>query len=463
MMFPPEVYQQRRSRLMNGAASGLLLFMGSVDTPMNYLDNAYPFVQDASFRYLFGLNRPALAGVLDTRSQTVTLFGNDPGVDEIIWGGPQPLLAECAMEVGVTQTRPYGDLELVVRGALLAGVRVEYLQPYRAETVLELARLLGSTAEAARKGASPALARALIALREIKGPEEVAEIERALEVTARMHLAAMRAARPGVIEREVVGEMEGIMRRQDLQLAYPTIFSRRGEVLHNHHHDQVLQAGDLVVNDTGVSADSGYASDITRTIPVGGKFSARQRALYEIVLGMQHCAIAAIKPGISYVDVHKMAAHSMAARMTDLGFFNGSAERIVESGAYALAFPHGLGHQIGLDVHDMESLGEDLVGYGEGNKRSPLFGLRSLRMAKVLKAGMVLTVEPGLYFIPALIDAWQAEQKFADLINYEKFQEFREFGGIRIEDNVLVTASGCRVLGSPIAKTVAEVEQVMAS
>jgi len=218
-----------------------------------------------------------------------------------------------------------------------------------------------------------------------------------------------------------------------------------------------------VVNDTGVSADSGYASDITRTIPVGGKFSARQRALYEIVLGMQHCAIAAIKPGISYVDVHKMAAHSMAARMTDLGFFNGSAERIVESGAYALAFPHGLGHQIGLDVHDMESLGEDLVGYGEGNKRSPLFGLRSLRMAKVLKAGMVLTVEPGLYFIPALIDAWQAEQKFADLINYEKFQEFREFGGIRIEDNVLVTASGCRVLGSPIAKTVAEVEQVMAS
>jgi Xaa-Pro aminopeptidase len=462
MMFPPEVYQQRRSRLMNGAAPGLLLFMGSVDSPMNYLHNTYPFVQDSGFRYLFGLNRPALAGILDTRSQTVTLFGDDPGVDDIVWSGPQQALAQSAMAVGVSLTRPYSDLELVLRGALLAGVRVEYLKPYRAETVLELARLLGCTAEAVRNGTSTGLARAMIALREIKGPEEIAEIERALEVTAAMHMAAMRAARPGVFEREVVGEMEGIMRRQDLHLAYPTIFSRRGEVLHNHAHDQVLQQGDLVVNDTGVSADSGYASDITRTIPVGGKFNARQRALYEIVLGMQHSAIAAIKPGVSYVDVHKVAAQSMAARMTDLGFFNGSAERIVESGAYAIAFPHGIGHQMGLDVHDMESLGEDLVGYGDGNKRSQLFGLSALRMAKVLKSGMVLTVEPGVYFIPALIDAWQAENKFADLINYEKFQEFREFGGIRIEDNVVVTATACRILGTPIAKTVAEIEQVMA-
>lgn len=462
-MFSVEVYQQRRSRMMSGSAQGLLLFLGNVDAPMNYPHNAYPFIQDSSFRYLFGLNGAGLAGVLDTEKQTVTLFGDDQTVEDIVWSGPLPSMAERAASVGVTQTRPYAELESVLRDALIEGVSIEYLTPYRGDTVLELARLLGRTADAVRRGASPELARSIIALREVKAPEEVAEIERALAVTGQMHLAAMRASRPGVVEREVVGVMEGIMRHHDWQLAYPTIFSRSGEVLHNEGHDQVLQAGDLVVNDTGASADSGYASDITRTIPVGGKFSPQQRAMYETVLAMQLDAIAAIKPGIKYLEVHKLAARSMASRMKAMGFFNGTPEQIVESGAYAIVFPHGLGHQIGLDVHDMEALGEDLVGYGEEERRSELFGLKNLRMAKTLKTGMVMTVEPGIYFIPALIDAWQAEKKFADLINYAKFQEYRHFGGIRIEDNVLVTETGSRVLGTPIAKSVAEVEQVMAS
>jgi Xaa-Pro aminopeptidase len=461
-MFSAEVYQQRRERIMNGTAQGLLLFMGNVDAPMNYPHNPYPFIQDSSFRYLFGLNGAGLAGVIDSRQKTVTLFGTDPDIDDIVWMGELPSLSVRAASVGVSLVRPYVELEAVLRDALLQGVSVEYLAPYRGDTVLELARLLGRTADAVKRGTSEALARTMIALRELKAPEEIAEMERALEVTRSMHLAAMRSARPGVVEREVVGVMEGIMRHHDWQLAYPTIFSRRGEVLHNDSHDQVLQAGDLVVNDTGASADSGYASDITRTIPVGGKFTTRQRELYETVLAMQLDAIDAIKPGISYLEVHKLAARSMAARMTTLGFFNGTPEQIVESGAYAIAFPHGLGHQIGLDVHDMESLGEDLVGYAAGEQRSKLFGLGYLRMAKTLKAGMVLTVEPGVYFIPALINAWQAEGKFADLINYAKFQEYSDFGGIRIEDNVLVTESGHRVLGTPIAKTVAEVEQVMA-
>jgi len=461
-MFPVEVYQQRRSRMMSGSAQGLLLFLGNVDAPMNYPHNAYPFVQDSSFRYLFGLNGAGLAGVLDTEKQTVTLFGDDQTVDDIVWSGPLPSMADRAASVGVTLTRPYSELESVLRDALINGVSIEYLTPYRGDTVLELARLLGRTADAVRREASSELARTIISLREVKAAEEVAEIERALEVTGQMHLAAMRASRPGVVEREVVGAMEGIMRYHDWQLAYPTIFSRSGEVLHNEGHDQVLQAGDLVVNDTGASADSGYASDITRTIPVGGKFSPQQRAMYETVLAMQLEAIAAIKPGIKYLEVHKLAARSMVSRMKDMGFFNGTPEQIVESGAYAIVFPHGLGHQIGLDVHDMEALGEDLVGYGEEERRSELFGLKNLRMAKTLKTGMVMTVEPGVYFIPALIDAWQAENKFADLINYDKFQEYRHFGGIRIEDNVLVTETGSRVLGTPIAKSVAEVEQVMA-
>ncbi|BEV72806.1 MULTISPECIES: aminopeptidase P family protein [unclassified Paludibacterium] len=460
-MFAAEVYQQRRSRLLADAKPGLMLFIGNVDAPMNYLHNPYPFVQDSTFRYLFGLNDAGLAGVIDSRDGSCTLFGNDVDVDDIVWTGELPTLAQRAATVGISASRPYAELEQVLRDALLNGVTVHYLTPYRGETILELARLLGRTADAVKRGASAELALSIVALREVKGPEEIAEIERALTVTREMHITAMKAARPGVVEYQVVGAMEGIMRSRDWQLAYPVIFSRRGEVLHNHRHDQVLEAGDLVVNDTGASADSGYASDITRTIPVGGKFSERQRALYETVLAMQLDAIAAMRPGVKYFDVHKLAARTMVERMKQMGFFNGPAEKVVDSGAYAIAFPHGLGHQIGMDVHDMENLGETLVGYDAGQQRSELFGLGYLRMGKALRAGMVITVEPGIYFIPALIDAWQREGKFADLINYDKFNEFRDFGGIRIEDNVLVTETGSRVLGEPIPKTVAEVEAVM--
>jgi Xaa-Pro aminopeptidase len=461
-MFSAEVYQQRRSRLIEQAEPGLLLFPGNVDAPMNYPDNPYPFVQDSAFRYFFGLNDAGLAGVIDTRTQTAMLFGTDVAVADIVWTGELPTLAERAREVGVAETRPYGELEHVLRDALIKGISVQYLAPYRGDTILELARLLGRTADAVKRGTSESLALAVVALRELKGPEEIAEIERALEVTRDMHIAAMKASRPGVVEYEVVGVMEGIMRGHDWQLAYPTIFSRRGEVLHNHHHHNTLQAGDLVVNDSGATADSGYASDITRTIPVGGRFSPRQRELYETVLAMQLDAIAAMKPGVRYFDVHRLAARTMVERMKALGFFTGDTSKIVDSGAYAIAFPHGLGHQIGMDVHDMESLGENLVGYGAELERSPLFGLSAVRMGKTLKSGMVITVEPGMYFIPALIDAWQREGRFADMINYAKFQQYRDFGGIRIEDNVLVTETGSRVLGTPIPKTVAEVEAVMA-
>jgi Xaa-Pro aminopeptidase/Xaa-Pro dipeptidase len=461
-MFSAEVYQQRRQRLIEKAEPGLLLFLGNVDAPMNYPDNAYPFVQDSSFRYFFGLNDAGLAGVIDTRTQTSMLFGSDVEVADIVWTGALPTLAERAVTIGVQESHPYAELEQVLRDALIEGVSVQYLAPYRGDTILELARLLGRTADAVKRGASQSLACGVVALREIKGEEEVAEMERALEVTRAMHIAAMQASRPGVVEYEVVGKMEGIMRGHDWQLAYPTIFSRRGEVLHNHHHHNTLQAGDLVVNDSGATADSGYASDITRTIPVGGRFSPRQRELYETVLAMQLDAIAAMKPGVRYFDVHRLAAATMVGRMKALGFFHGDTQQIVDSGAYAIAFPHGLGHQIGMDVHDMENLGENLVGYGDELERSPLFGLGYVRMAKTLRAGMVITVEPGMYFIPALIDAWQQEGRFADMIDYDKFQAYRDFGGIRIEDNVLVTATGSRVLGTPIPKTVAEVEAIMA-
>ncbi|MGL6071917.1 M24B family metallopeptidase, partial [Craterilacuibacter sp.] len=343
-----------------------------------------------------------------------------------------------------------------------AGRPVHYLQPYRGETVLELARLLACSSDAIKPGFSEALTHAVVALREIKQDVEIAEMEAALAVTRDMHIAAMRAARPGTFEYQAVGVMEGIMRGRDLHLAYPSIFSRRGEVLHNEYHKGLLQAGDLALNDTGCTSAGGYASDITRTIPVGGRFSDSQRAIYDIVLEMQESVIAALRPGVRYLDMHKLAARVMVEKMTALGFFHGDAGQIVESGAYAIAFPHGLGHQIGLDVHDMEALGEDLVGYGEGVARSELFGMGYLRLGKSLQAGMVITVEPGIYFIPALVEAWQAEGRHAGMIDYARFLEYRDFGGIRLEDNVLITETGSRVLGEHIPKTADEVEAVMA-
>lgn len=343
-MFQPDIYLQRRQRLAALLPDSLLLLLGNVDSPMNYRDNIFPFVQDSSFRYFFGLNEPGQAGVIDTATGDTTLFGNDPDVADIVWTGELPTLAERAAQVKVGRSQPYAALADVLAAAQAAGRVVHYLQPYRGESVLELARLLCCDPDAARTGYSTALTRAVVSLREIKGEEEIAEMEAALRITRDMHLAAMRAARPGVVEHAVVGEMEGIVRRHDLQLAYPSIFSRRGEVLHNHHHDQLLQAGDLVVNDTGANSAGGYASDITRTIPVGGKFSPRQRELYDTVLAMQLTAIDAIRPGASYLDIHKLAAKVMVQRMTTLGFFHGDADEIVNSGAYAIAFPHGLGH-----------------------------------------------------------------------------------------------------------------------
>ena len=461
MMFSAASYQQRRNALQQSMPDSLLLFVGNVDSPMNYHDNIFPFVQDSSFRYFFGQNQPGMAALIDTVAGTTTLFGNDPDVADIVWTGPLPSLAERAAQAGISHSQPYAALEQVLSAARAAGRAIHYLAPYRGESKLELGRLLGVQAAEVAAGFSPVLTRAVVALREIKSAEEVAEMEAALSITATMHVAAMQASRPGVVEHQVVGIMEGIMRRHDLQLAYPSIFSRRGEVLHNHAHDNVLQKGDLVLNDTGCTSAGGYASDITRTFPVGGRFNQQQRELYNIVLDMQLSAIDAIKPGVRYLDVHKLAARVMVEGMSELGFFHGPVEEIVESGAYAIAFPHGLGHQIGMDVHDMEGLGEDLVGYDDSVQRSALFGMGYLRLGKALKAGMVLTVEPGIYFIPALIAAWQAEGRHSQYINYARFAEMTGFGGIRIEDNVLVTDSGSRVLGEPIPKTVEELEAIM--
>ncbi len=459
-MFEPSIYRERRKRLSERLGSGLLLFPGNDESPMNYADNPYRFRQDSTFLYYWGLDVPGLFAAIDVERGEEVIFGTERTLDDVVWMGPLPTLAERAERVGVARVLPPDRLEGWLKAS---GAEPHFLPPYRAENTLRLARLLGRSVDDVRGGASEALIRAVVAQRSVKAPEEVAEIETALAASREMHVLAMQRTRPGVYEREVAGAMEGVALAQSGPVAYPVIFSVHGEILHNHGHGNQMRAGDLVVNDSGASSPRHYASDITRTIPVSGRFSERQRALYELVLAAEVSAIEAVRPGVPYRDIHLQSARQLAEGLRALGLMRGDVDEAVAAGAHALFFPHGLGHMLGLDVHDMEDLGENHVGYGDGITRSSQFGLRSLRLARMLEPGFVLTVEPGLYFIPALIDRWEAEGRHADFIDYARVADYRDAGGIRVEDNVLVEPAGRRVLGPPIPKTVEDVEAAMAS
>ena len=462
-MFQPEVYQARRFDLRARMEGGLVLLMGAQDASTNYRSNVYPFIQDGSFAYFFGLRLPDLIGLIDLDDGEDWLFGADVDLDSLVWHGPLPSLAERAASVGVRRIGSPADLQERLRRAAQQGRTIHFPPPYRGRAILDMAGLLDRPPSAIQDQASETLIRAMVSLREIKDEGEVAQIEAALAVTDEMHRAAMAATRPGVYEREVVAEMERVLRRRDWQLAYPIIFSKRGEVLHNQDCSNRLEAGDIVINDSGTSSGMGYASDITRTLPVSGRFSVRQRRLYDIVLASQAAAIQAIRPGAPFIDLHKLAMKILVDGLIDLGVFRGDPWDIVEAGAYAIVCQAGLGHQLGLDVHDMEALGERFVGYDETVERSSLFGMNRLRMAKRLKPGMVTTIEPGLYFIPALVQAWGAQKRFADFIDYDRLGDYLGVGGLRVEDVVLTTQDGCRVLGPHIPRTADEIEAVMAA
>jgi Xaa-Pro aminopeptidase len=457
-MFDASTYIARRDRLAADLGSGLVLLLGNSEAPMNYADNQYPFRQDGSFLYFLGLNGPDLAALIDVEARETTVYGDELTIDDIVWMGPQPTIAEQAARAGVTRTAARAVLGEALCKAAGQGRAVHLLPQYRGENLLAIERLLGIRAAEVNASASVALAKAVVAQRSVKSLEEVLEIEKALEITREMHLLAMHLARPGVYEREVAGAMEGLALERGGRLSFPIIFSIHGETLHNHRHGNKMEAGQLAVNDSGAESGMGYAGDVTRTIPIGGRFAGPRRDLYEAVLHAQVRAIDAIAPGVPYRDVHLQAARDMVVALTALGCMQGDPDEAVAAGAHALFFPHGLGHMMGLDVHDMEGLGENYVGYDDTFQRSTQFGLRSLRLAKALQPGYVLTVEPGLYFIPTLIDRWQAEGRHASFINYATVDRFRDAGGIRIEDNVLVTETGGQVLGTLIPKQTAEVE-----
>lgn len=462
-MFDAKIYTERRARLKEQIGSGLLLFLGNEESPMNYTANPYHFRQDSSFLYFFGLNMPSLAAIVDVDQGKDVIFGNDVDMEDIIWMGHLPTMKERAAMVGISETAPLSSLEETVREALKKGKTIRYLPPYRPENILKISQLFGIEHDSVKKYASEDFIKAVVEQRNVKIPEEIAQMELAHEVTYEMYIAAMKMAKAGVYEYEIVGKMEGIMGAADCHAAFPIILTKNGQILHNHSHGNQLQEGDLLVMDAGSDSPMNYASDITRTIPVGGKFTEKQKQIYEIVLRAQETAIQEIKPGIMNKDIHLLAAAVIATGLKDVGLMKGDIEEAVEVGAHALFFPHGLGHMIGLDVHDMEDLGEDFVGYDHTVERSSQFGLAYLRLAKKLEPGYVLTVEPGIYFIPALIDQWAEEKKFQQFIDYAKVEEYRHFGGIRIEDDVLVTQEGNQVLGKSIPKTVEDVEEITAT
>lgn len=457
-MFKPEVYAERRKKLKKLMGSGILFFPGNGYSPMNYPSNTYPFRQDSSFLYFFGLDQPDLSAVIDVDNDSEILFGTDFSIDDIIWMGPQPKLAERAAQCGVKKTGTPDELQGMMKKHKTG---IHYLPPYRGETLIQLSELFNTSIGEVKSGFSEKLIKSVVALREIKDEHEIAEIEKAVDTAYEMHTAIMKKIRPGMIERELSGMIEGISLSGGGPVSFPVILSKRGETLHNHFHGNILNEGDLVVTDAGAETTMHYASDITRTVPVSGKFTPKQQEIYSLVVKANVEALKMSRPGIPYLEVHEKATEIIARGLTECGIMKGNPAEAVKQGAHALFMPHGLGHAMGLDVHDMEGFGEDYVGYDEEIQRSKLFGTANLRFGKRLKEGMVMTNEPGIYFIPALIDQWRSEKKHAGFINYEKLDDYRTFGGIRIEDDILITKDGCRVLGKPVPKTVIEVEDLM--
>jgi len=460
-MFEADTYTDRRNELARGMGRGVLLFVGNDLEPMNYADNPYPFWQDRSFLYYWGLDEPGLAGLIDLESGDATLFGHDPTIDEVVWTGPQPSIASKAERIGATAAEPIESLPERLRVLRLSGRQVHVLPLYRASSRIRVAEWMGVGLSEVDGLVSRPFIEAVVDQRIIKSDEEIAEIEKAMAITRAMHLEGMRVARPGVAEWEVAGAVEGVALRHGGRLSFPIICSKHGETLHNHHYDNLLETGDLVVLDTGGVSPSGYAGDITRTLPIGGRFDGRQRAIYDLVLDAEVRSVEAVRPGVTYREVHLAACRILAEGLCELGLMKGDPAEAVAAGAHALFMPHGLGHMMGLDVHDAEGLDETYAGYGSEMKRSEQFGLASLRLGRTLEPGFVLTVEPGIYLIPALIDRWKAEDRHAAFIEYEELESWRTFGGVRIEDDVVVTADGHRVLGEPIPKAPDEVESLL--
>ena len=475
-MFNSDVYVKRRRALVEGMAArdarGIAVFLGNVDAAANYRGNDYKFRQDSNFLYYWGIDEPCFAAVLDIESGEEYLYGNDVDIDDIIWMGPQPSVASKGTLVGCASTAPLAEFDKAVASAVAAGRPVHFLPPARYYNQYKLAELTGISAAAVRKvapmdvdggrHASEELVKSVVAQRLVKEQCEIEELDKAAEIGYLMHTEARRGCKPGVLEQEIVGRMEAVTYSKGWGPSFTTILSQNGETLHNHSHHQIITPGRLLVVDAGAESNTHYASDFTRTYPCSGKFTTRQREIYDIVESANEHAYSLTKPGTTYWDVHYATARHLLEGLKELDLVRGDVDEMLPLGISGLFMPHGLGHNMGMDVHDMEDLGENYVGYAEDQKRHPLLGLGNLRMARRLEPGHVVTDEPGIYFIPALIEQWKREGTDKGFVNYEKLAGYYDFGGIRLEDDVLVTADGARRLGSrrlPIKSS--DIEDIM--
>ncbi|AZA83669.1 Xaa-Pro aminopeptidase [Chryseobacterium lactis] len=456
-MFSAQTYQERREILKGSVDHGILLFLGNIENPVNFEDNAYYFRQDSTYLYYFGIQEPKIAAIIDIDENKTIVFGDELSIDDIVWMGRQETLKEKSFKAGVQDTLPYSQLFNYIQKVQSSGRKVHYLPPYQSSNKIILSDLLGIKISELQP--SVEMIKAIVKQRSVKEAQEIVQIENAVNVSNEMHLLAMRTAKPGIKEYEIANAIQYLAANKECQMSYPPIVTINGGILHNHYRLNTLQSGDLFLNDSGAETAMGYAGDLTRTFPVDNTFSTKQKEMYEIVLNAFNNAQQLLKPGIRFKDIHLKASQYLVEGLIDLGLMKGNPEEAVKNHAHTLFFQCGLGHMMGLDVHDMEDLGEQYVGYTEEEpKDTQTFGLKSLRLGRALEPGFVLTVEPGIYIIPELIDIWQAENKNADFINYDKVNEYRNFGGVRIEDNFLITNDGYRLLGNGLIKTVEEIE-----
>lgn len=453
-MFSKEVYARRRQTLVAKMADsaaegkrGIALFIGNTEAPAQYKDNCYKFRQDSTWLYFFGIDQPLYAAIIDLDNGNETIFANDVEIGDIIWMGPQPSVASVAASVGIEKSAPYTDLNAAVAKVLAEGRPVHFVKPSRYYNTMKIASLLGCGTDEVAGRFSLALTKAIISMRLVKEDCEIEAIDDACNLGYEMHTVARNSIVPGIIEQEIVGKMDGVTLSKGWGVSFPTILTQHGETLHNHLHDKIIEPGKLMVIDAGAESNVHYASDFTRTYPTSGKFTAKQREIYQIVCDCNEFAFSMTRPGISYREVHLKTMHLMLEELRALDIVRGDVQDMVEAGIAGLFMPHGLGHNMGLDVHDMEDYGENYVGYDDDQKRSSQLGLGSLRMARKLVPGNVITDEPGIYFIPALIEKWKSEKTDQGFVNYSKLESYYDFGGIRLEDDVLVTADGARRLG----------------
>ena len=448
-MFSKETYIRRRAELKKLVGEGVIIFFGNNEAPYNYPANAYsPMRQDSSFLYYFGQHRDGLVGVIDIDNDEEWLFGDDIDVEDIVWMGFTPSVTDLAAEVGITKTAPMAKLVEVCHRVTATNATVHFLPPYRFDTKIQIMDLLGIHPSQQKEKASLKLIKAVVKMRATKEPQEIEAIEKACDVGFAMHTMAQMLIKPGLTERLVAGQVDGIARSLSQGNGFPTIFSQHGEIMHGSPSDAVLEDGRLVICDAGCELDD-YCSDHTRTMPVNGKFTQRQLEIYSIVEECHDYVLDVAKPGVKYMDVHFAVCRKMTDRLKELGLMKGDTDEAVKAGAHAMFLPHGLGHMMGMDVHDMEGLGQIYVGFDEETRPNlEQFGTNCLRMGRKLEEGFVLTDEPGIYFIPALIDDWKASGHCKEFINFDKLETYKDFGGIRIEDDILITKEGCRFLGS---------------